>query len=185
MLRKLLALSIVVAALGGGVATNTAQAGDTKAAQIQFQQKRFYHADGYIKSIGNVAYRTIYSPDLKTRTKWRKAVKWLISVRTNAQAEINRLKAPPRPPHYQQWLCIHGYEAAWNDPIAGDPPRAKFSGGLQFGHSEWMTYGYPYTHVTDAEYASPLDQMWAAERYFDTGAGFHPWPNTARYCGLI
>jgi len=27
--------------------------------------------------------------------------------------------------------------------------------------------------------------MWAAERAHRAGRGFYPWPNTARYCGLI
>jgi hypothetical protein len=27
--------------------------------------------------------------------------------------------------------------------------------------------------------------MWAAERAHRSGRGFYPWPNTARYCGLI
>jgi hypothetical protein len=31
---------------------------------------------------------------------------------------------------------------------------------------------------------SPLEQMWVAERAFPT-RGYYPWPNTARYCGLI
>jgi hypothetical protein len=175
--RKLLALSIVVAVIGGGVATNTAHAKSNKA-EIQFQQKRFYHADGYIKAIGNVAYRTIYSPDAATRLKWKKAVKWLISVRSDASAKITRLKQPPLPPHYSQWLCIHHYEAAWNDD------GAPYWGGLQFGYTEWHKYGTPYTGVDTANLASPVDQMWAAERYYKV-SGFYPWPNTARFCGLI
>jgi hypothetical protein len=30
-----------------------------------------------------------------------------------------------------------------------------------------------------------LEQMWVAERALRAGRGFHPWPNTARACGLI
>ena len=32
---------------------------------------------------------------------------------------------------------------------------------------------------------TPLEQMWVAERAHRAGRGFYPWPNTARYCGLI
>ena len=32
---------------------------------------------------------------------------------------------------------------------------------------------------------SALEQIWVAERAYRSGRGFHPWPNTARYCGLI
>jgi hypothetical protein len=31
---------------------------------------------------------------------------------------------------------------------------------------------------------SPRDQMVVAERAY-AGRGFHPWPNTARMCGLL
>jgi hypothetical protein len=31
---------------------------------------------------------------------------------------------------------------------------------------------------------SALEQMWVAERAHRT-RGFYPWPNTARYCGLL
>ena len=30
-----------------------------------------------------------------------------------------------------------------------------------------------------------VEQMWVAERAYRSGRGFYPWPNTARYCGLI
>jgi hypothetical protein len=32
---------------------------------------------------------------------------------------------------------------------------------------------------------TPLEQMWVAERAHRNGRGYYPWPNTARYCGLI
>ena len=37
--------------------------------------------------------------------------------------------------------------------------------------------GIPYFNLTADE--------WAAERAHHSGRGFYPWPNTARYCGLI
>jgi hypothetical protein len=30
-----------------------------------------------------------------------------------------------------------------------------------------------------------LEQMWVAERAHRSGRGYWPWPNTARFCGLI
>jgi hypothetical protein len=36
-----------------------------------------------------------------------------------------------------------------------------------------------------ADHWTPLEQMWVAERAHRAGRGFYPWPNTARYCGLI
>lgn len=32
---------------------------------------------------------------------------------------------------------------------------------------------------------TPLEQMQVAEKAYSSGRGFYPWPNTARYCGLI
>jgi hypothetical protein len=32
---------------------------------------------------------------------------------------------------------------------------------------------------------TPVEQMWVAERAYRAGRGFYPWPNAARYCGLL
>lgn len=83
-------------------------------------------------------------------------------------------------PHYREWLCIHSHEGAWNDP------NAPYYGGLQMDWSFMTTYAgrdYVDKHGT-ADHWHPLTQMWVAERAFKT-RGFYPWPNTARYCGLI
>jgi hypothetical protein len=36
-----------------------------------------------------------------------------------------------------------------------------------------------------ADHWSPLEQIWVAERAYRSGRGFYPWPNTARWCGLL
>ncbi len=91
-----------------------------------------------------------------------------------------RFKAEPnRPPHYFQWLCIHGYEGAWNDP--GSP----YYGGLQFSHSTWERNG-GHKYASEADQATPLEQMWVAESAWrESGGSFSQWPNTARWCGLL
>jgi hypothetical protein len=84
------------------------------------------------------------------------------------------------PPHKRQWLCIHRYEGAWNDP---NPP---YFGGLQMDYSFMATYGRHLLKTKGtADHWTPLEQMWVAERAHRAGRGFYPWPNTARYCGLI
>jgi len=84
-----------------------------------------------------------------------------------------------RPPHYDQWLCIHGYEGSWTDP--GDP----YYGGLQMDIGFQTTYGRDlYNRKGTADHWTPMEQMWVAERAYKT-RGFWPWPNTARYCGLL
>jgi hypothetical protein len=84
------------------------------------------------------------------------------------------------PPHRAGWLCIHRYEGAWNDP---NPP---YYGGLQMDLRFQRTYGRTLLRRKGtANHWTPLEQMWAAERAHRSGRGYYPWPNTARYCGLI
>jgi hypothetical protein len=47
------------------------------------------------------------------------------------------------------------------------------------------TYGLDLLRAKGtAEHWTPLEQMWVAEHAYRT-RGFWPWPNTARYCGLL
>lgn len=171
-----LVLTIAIATVIAATVGPTATAASNKHQLIQLQLKRFYHADGFIKSIGHVAYRTQYSPNPKIRYAWTRTLRRLISVRSDARRKLDSLRAPPLPPHYAAWLCIHRYEGSWTD--SGNP----FWGGLQFGPSEWTRYGGQYAPT--ANLATPLEQMWAAEAYWNQ-SGFYPWPNTARMCGLL
>jgi hypothetical protein len=83
------------------------------------------------------------------------------------------------PPHRREWLCIHNYEARWTDP------RAPYYGGLQMDREFQATYGLELLRSKGtADHWTPLEQMWVAERAYRT-RGFWPWPNTARYCGLL
>lgn len=94
-------------------------------------------------------------------------------------ATRTRYKAQ-NPPHKNQWLCIHRHEGAWTDP---NPP---YYGGLQMDLSFQRAYGaHLLRRKGTANNWTPLEQMWVAERAHRAGRGFYPWPNTARYCGLI
>ncbi|HEY7605096.1 MAG TPA: hypothetical protein VH760_12610 [Gaiellaceae bacterium] len=84
-----------------------------------------------------------------------------------------------RPPHRSQWLCIHRYEGEWDD--AGAP----YYGGLQMDVGFQQAYGIElYRAKGTADHWTPLEQMWVAERAHEA-RGFQPWPNTARFCGLL
>ena len=84
------------------------------------------------------------------------------------------------PPHKAGWLCIHRHEGSWSD--SSDP----YWGGLQmdrgfmsaYAPSELLRRGW-------ADRWTALEQMWVAERAHRSGRGYWPWPNTARFCGLI
>jgi hypothetical protein len=76
------------------------------------------------------------------------------------------------------FTCVHGYEGAWNANTGNG-----YFGGLQFGSFEWTRFGGIF--APRADLATPAEQIAAGIAYHDTGAGFAPWPNTARRCGLI
>lgn len=81
-----------------------------------------------------------------------------------------------------QWICIHGHEAAWDD--TGDP----YWGGLQMDRPFMLAYGRDMLAKYHGRYAdawTPRDQMIVANRAYDAGRGFYPWPNTAAMCGYI
>jgi hypothetical protein len=84
------------------------------------------------------------------------------------------------PPHFKGWMCIHHYEGPWNDP------NAPYYGGLQMDWSFMQAYGPSLLRRKGtADHWTPLEQIWVAERAYESGRGFYPWPNTARWCGLI
>jgi hypothetical protein len=84
------------------------------------------------------------------------------------------------PPHKSAWLCIHRFEGSWGD--SGDP----YWGGLQMDRGFMETYA-PASLLRRgwANRWTALEQMWVAERAHRSGRGYSPWPNTARFCGLI
>lgn len=85
-----------------------------------------------------------------------------------------------RPPHLRAWRCIHRYEGPWRDP------NAPYYGGLQMDLTFQRMYGrILLRRKGTANRWTRYEQMWVAERALRRGRGFHPWPNTARRCGLI
>jgi hypothetical protein len=143
--------------------------------------RQYYHAVGYIKAIGKNAHRTIYSPNHATRTKWVAALHYLIRVRHRAYLTLHPTPVQPTV-SAQSWLigafeCIHSHEGAWNANTGNG-----YYGGVQFGYAEWQHYGGQY--APRADLASPAEQISAAIAYYHD-AGFEPWPNTARMCGLL
>jgi hypothetical protein len=84
------------------------------------------------------------------------------------------------PPHRAEWRCIHRWEGSWTDP------NSPYYGGLQMDLAFQRAYGPRLLrHKGTANHWAPYEQMWVAERALKAGRGFHPWPLTARRCGLI
>jgi len=96
------------------------------------------------------------------------------------QARKARRKAM-NPPRKAAWLCIQRHEGAWNANTGNG-----YYGGLQMDLTFQRTYGPELLRRKGtADRWKPIEQIWVAERAYRSGRGFYPWPNTARYCGLI
>lgn len=185
-LRKLVTLTgLILAGMSGNIGIDTAQAHqivipdviEKKAlkTQIKLRKRNLYHARGVIAAVKK-----------QKRVSWNEAVmlrnhRWL---KDRAEEELDELRArlaySRRPPHYNDWLCIHSHEGPWNDP------NAPYYGGLQMDWDFMEDYGSKLLREKGtADNWTPLEQMWVAERAYASGRGFYPWPNTARECGLI
>jgi hypothetical protein len=139
--------------------------------EIQRQIDRYRHeAWRWQRTMGKQVTRDLRNPPVDVQAKiavWKQVAYHL------RQRALN-------PPHKRQWLCIHHFEGAWDDP------SGPYYGGLQMDLSFQRTYGrHLLATKGTADHWTPLEQMWVAERAHRAGRGFYPWPNTARYCGLI
>ena len=82
-------------------------------------------------------------------------------------------------PEERNFLCIHGGEGSWTDP------NAPFWGGVQMDLGFQKTYGREfYDHYGTADHWPVSVQIAVAIKASWT-RGYHPWPNTARACGLL
>ena len=100
------------------------------------------------------------------------------------RAALRRRQAS-NPPRKRAWLCIHRYE---RHPRMGWRSRTGngYYGGLQMDLTFQRTYGGELLRKKGtADKWTALEQIWVAERAYRSGRGFHPWPNTARACGLL
>jgi len=85
------------------------------------------------------------------------------------------------PPHRRQFMCIHRFEGSWTANTGNG-----YYGGLQMDGVFQRLYGPDlFRRKGTANHWTPLEQIWVAERAYRSGRGFYPWPNTARFCGLI
>ena len=121
----------------------------------------------------------------KPRRSHARAARWLASELADVQAQLAAITLYVPPAIRQAFLCIHRYEGSWTDP---NPPHW---GGLQFDLDFQRTYGPELLRGKGtADHWTPAEQIHVAYRAYRGYAGygprgFYPWPNTARYCGLI
>jgi hypothetical protein len=93
--------------------------------------------------------------------------------------DAHRGHLPPRA-LWNAFLCIHKYEGAWTSATGNG-----YYGGLQMDSQFERAYGSEFVRMWGhAHRWPPAVQMTVAMRAYAT-RGFHPWPATARMCGLL
>jgi hypothetical protein len=166
---SLLAVAAAFAALAGGVSTTA------KANQILEPAVAYQHITWKWQRLMGVRLTKSTVRERKAVQAHRRWIRNLWYKRANTA-----WRHAQNPPHEAAWRCIHRYEGAWNDS------GAPYYGGLQMDLSFQQSYGAELLRRKGtADNWSPTEQMWVAERAYRSGRGFYPWPNTARYCGLI
>jgi hypothetical protein len=113
----------------------------------------------------------------------RASLRWHESLLSLYEGKWNALHPPVQSlsiSHQSAWLCIHSHEGSWTD--GGSP----YYGGLQMDMEFQATYGGSLLNTKGtADHWTPDEQMAVAEKAYESGRGFYPWPNSARICGLI
>jgi len=171
------ALALVLAALTHSGTAGAATKRATVLAQVdalRVETWRLQRLMGKPRTPTSYTERTTRSDDYRVwvRNLWQKRLQV-------ARAQVEN------PPNRSAWLCIHRYE---RHPEQGWRTRTGngFYGGLQMNIAFQQAYGPELLRRKGtADRWTPYEQMWVAERARRSGRGFYPWPNTARYCGLI
>jgi hypothetical protein len=177
-------LLIVVGALSIGLAVlprpTAATAGSTRVAQIEAIDEFRIETWRWQSLMRKPRTPTLFT---ERRTSDTEYLRWVRALWQRRAARAERQAA--HPPHRAQWLCIHRYE---RNPAQGWRTHTGngYYGGLQMDISFQRTYGPELLRRKGtANKWTAVEQMWVAERAHRSGRGFYPWPNTARYCGLI
>lgn len=84
----------------------------------------------------------------------------------------------------RDFLCIYNYENGGYGWTANT--GNGYYGGLQMDREFQATYGPEFVKAFGTANNWPVSvQIAVAIRAYLSGRGFHPWPNTARSCGLL
>ncbi len=173
MKKFLASLCLVLSACGASFARAMEQPDAWILEDIALYRSKTWHYQG-LMGIGPTRTRNTAAHDPSRTYKL-----WVRSLWLN-RAKQAKARFESGPPHQRQWNCIHRYEGAWTDR------GAPYYGGLQMDIAFMRLYGGKLLRTKGtADRWTPLEQMWVAEKAFKSGRGFYPWPNTARYCGLI
>lgn len=106
-------------------------------------------------------------------------VQWL-GYHLKAQAEPS--VCDPWPAWWErQALCVHAGEGSWTANTGNG-----YYGGMQMDMSFQRSYGPEFLAQYGTADNWPIyAQLLASWRAYSSGRGWHPWPTTARNCGLL
>lgn len=173
----LLALTSSLALIGAGSASAALASGtSTEADRLVEAIEKHRAATGHWQRVMGKPRRKATFEERRTSDLGR-----LTALLDLWKSRADRIRArAQRPPHRAAWRCIHRHEGHWKDP------HAPYYGGLQMSRQFQRAFGrYLLRLKGTANRWTPVEQMWTAERARRAGLGFHPWPNTARACGLL
>lgn len=114
---------------------------------------------------------------------WRAVSRWLGARRERVRPDERPLSQRVR--HYDALMCIARHEAGPEHGGWRANTGNGYYGRLQMDRTFQQTYAPRlYRAKGTADNWTPEEQLRTAARAVET-RGFHPWPNTARTCGLI
>jgi hypothetical protein len=208
--RWALLLCVLIAATSAA----SAFAATTSAAKIQAYERQARRHESTLRFFANRPWMTVPSKTKCWQaTGWhrRKTCRIARAVvaehkarLTNVRQMISKLSEVQGPTgNESNWLCIHGYE---RNPAQGWATNTGngYYGGLQMDMSFQRAHGLDLLlKKGTANNWTAHEQMVVAQRahdgvrtyydddagrvktYQERGRGYNPWPNTARYCGLL
>ena len=140
----------------------------------------FYRSSTWRRQDDRLARRT-HSNYSERRTRSCAYTRWLARrwyLRARAERTLHKSWFSAM---YAKWRCIHRGEGAWDEDNGNG-----YYGGLQMDLSFQRSYGGEfYRRFGTADKWPVRAQLIAAERAYQSGRGFYPWPQTARACGLL
>jgi hypothetical protein len=168
-------LALAACALGVLTAPAPAAAESEGAVLREIQQLR-KETWRWQRLIGRSLTPTRYRAERSSSPSFRR---WVLIRWRRAAARARRQAM--NPPRESAWLCIHRHEGPWNANTGNG-----YYGGLQMDVAFQRRFGADLLRRKGRAHRwRPIEQIWVAERAYRSGAGFRPWPNTARYCGLL
>lgn len=194
MFPRLIALSLILAAMLGITATSRAQETGSTAMSFATFKPAMWHQYHWTKRADRNRCRperfdtlsdfTSTVPLSDVRPGWRDdKVRWARAKHQRAQDKPSLCN--PWPDWWEQGaMCIHRYEGSWTDP------NSPYWGGMQMDLGFQRTYGPEfYKAKGTADHWTIHEQLLASWRAYSGYAGYGPrgwgpWPLTRTYCGI-